>query len=120
MEIITISEGNKGIHQIVMALTKVPTCYIVSGLILFGFIGYIIDKLIGNGNSLLCKISHYISVSTIDKPVAQYMIAKGMPRYRVVHRIGNPVQVVTKDSIQIYVYKFIKVTFENGKVTSYE
>ena len=57
------SAGNEGINRIVTILTKEPNCYIISGLIGFGTIGYVVDKLIGNGNSILCKISHFISCS---------------------------------------------------------
>ena len=114
------SAANKGISQILSTLTKDPNCYILSGLIIFGIIGLIVDKMIGNGNSLLCKISHFISCSDMDKPVAKLLIAKGMSRYRVEGRIGNPVQIVKKGTAEIYIYKYIKITFENDRVSTFE
>jgi hypothetical protein len=114
------SENNIGMHQFIVTLTKAPTCHMLSGLILFGLAGYMVDRIIGNGTSRLCRISHFISCSDIDKPVAQQIIFKGLPQVMVEHRLGFPLQIVTKESTQIYIYKFIKITFENGKVSGFE
>jgi hypothetical protein len=113
-------ETNSGLNQIVSGLTKVPYCYVVSGLFLFGFIGWIIDKIIGNGNSVLSKISHLISCSGIDKPIAKQIIVEGLPRRLVEDRLGFPLQIVTREQQELWVYKFIIITFENGKVTHIE
>jgi len=114
------SEANAGIHEMVSVLTKVPNCYIISGVLLFGLIGWILDKIIGNGNSKLCKISHFISCSDIDKPVAKQIIVKGLARNFVEDRLGIPLQIVTRENKELWVYKFIKITFENGKVSLIE
>lgn len=114
------SEANTGINEIVSGLTKVPYCYLISGLILFGCIGLIVDKIIGNGNSLLCKISHLISCSSVDRPTVKQIIVKGLPRKMVEQRLGFPLQIITKDCKELWVYKFIKITFENGKISLIE
>lgn len=114
------SEANTGINEIVSGLTKVPYCYLISGVFLFGFIGWIVDRIIGNGNSRLCKISHLISCSDIDKPIAKQIVVKGLSRKLVEDRLGFPLQIVTRENKELWVYKFIKITFENGKVSLIE
>jgi hypothetical protein len=114
------AETNSGINGIVSGLTKVPYCYILSGLLLFGFAGWIIDKIIGNGKSELCKISHLISCSDINKPAAKLIIVKDLPRKLVEDRLGFPLQIVTREQKELWVYKYIKITFENGKVSHIE
>lgn len=115
-----IAANNNGINEIVSGLTKDPYCYVISGALLFGFIGWIIDRIIGNGNSKLCKISHLISCSDIDKPTAKQIIVKGMRRKLVEDRLGIPLQIVTRDCKELWVYKFAKVTFEEGRVSLIE
>ena len=115
-----IAAKNNGINEIVSGLTKAPYCYVISGALFFGLIGWIIDRVIGNGNSKLCKISHLISCSDIDKPTAMQIIVKGMGRKLVEERLGIPLQIVTRDSRELWVYKFAKVTFEKGRVSLIE
>ena len=114
------SQTNSGINEIVSGLTKVPYCYVISGVLLFGFMGWIVDRIIGNGTSKLCKISHLISSSDIDKPIAKQIIVKGLPRRLVEDRLGFPLQIVTLEQKELWVYKFIKITLENGKVSHIE
>ena len=114
------AETNTGINEIVSGLTKVPYCYFLSGLLIFGFIGWIVDRIIGNGRSKLCKISHLVSCSDIDKPIAKQIIVKGLPRKLVEDRLGFPLQIVTREQKELWIYKFIKITFENGKVSHIE
>lgn len=75
------SQANAGVTQIVSGLTTPPYCYLISGLLLFGFIGWIIDRIIGNGTSMLCRISHYISCSDMDHPLAREILVKTASRW---------------------------------------
>jgi hypothetical protein len=109
-----------GIKEMVNGVTNAPYCSLISGTLLLGFCGWIIDRCIGNGTSALCRISHLISISGIDKPLAKQIIVKGLSQQLVEDRLGIPLQIVTREHRKLWVYKSIKITFENGKVALIE
>lgn|GEM_PF-1639268 len=94
------SQANAGVTQIVSGLTTPPYCYLISGLLLFGFIGWIIDRIIGNGTSMLCRISHYISCSDMDHPLAREILVKTASRWGWQERSGDSLSTANQNATE--------------------